>query len=311
MPQNVQSVTVGLLALLYIPPPPSKSAEFPLNEQLVTVGLLPLMLYIPPPPRKAEFPLNVQSVTVGLPMKLNIPPPSSSAVFPSNVQLVTPRIIAYRRVSKENGTGLGLAVQAKAIREEAKRLGLPVYETYTDDGVSGGAKIEKRVELLAAIRALRKGDVLVVAKRDRIARGDVLLMAWIEKEVLKRGARIVSAAGEGTDDDDPSSVLMRRIVDAFAEYERAIIRARTKAALIVKKASGKRWCKEAPYGFKWVDGEPVMAAKEQRTIQLVKKLRADGVSFRGVVAELKKQRRSNRFGRPLNLAHVQRILKAN
>ena len=45
-----------------------------------------------------------------------------------------------------------------------------------------------------------------------------------------------SAAGEGTDTDGPTDILMRRIVDAFGEYERLIIKARTKAALRSRRA---------------------------------------------------------------------------
>ena len=48
---------------------------------------------------------------------------------------------------------------------------------------------------------------------------------------------------------------------------------------------------------------------EQRTIKLVVELRQQGVSFRGIVAELKRRRRRNRAGRPFMLAQVQRILK--
>jgi len=39
-------------------------------------------------------------------------------------------------------------------------------------------------------------------------------------------------------------------------------------------------------------------------------LRKDGVTFRGIVVELKKRRRFNRFGKPIGLSHVQIILKA-
>ena len=224
---------------------------------------------------------------------------------------IMPRAIGYRRISKDRGdNGLGLAAQQKAIKQEADQLDLPLASTFTDNGVSGAARIEKRLELLAAISALRKGDVLLVAKRDRIARGDVLLMAWIEKEVAKRGARIVSAAGEGTDDDDPSSVLMRRIVDAFAEYERAIMRARTRAALATQKAAGRRWCNDAPYGYRWTaDGEVAENAAEQRTIAQVIELREQGTTYRGIVTELKRRRRVNRAGRPFQLSQIQRMLR--
>ena len=69
-----------------------------------------------------------------------------------------------------------------------------------------------------AIDALGKGDVLLVAKHNRLAR-DPLTACWLETEISKRGARIVSAAGEGTDDDGPISVLMRRIIDIPAHRQ--------------------------------------------------------------------------------------------
>ncbi len=226
------------------------------------------------------------------------------------METMPPRIIAYRRISKEGGTGLGLAAQAKAIREEAKRLGLPIYETHTDDGVSGGAKIEKRVALLAALSALRKGDVLVIAKRDRLAR-DVMIALWIEKEAMKRGARIVSAAGEANGDpDDPYLKAMRSMMAVFAELERDLIRGRTKSALAVRRAAGERWCNVAPYGYRWTaDDKLAPDAKEQRTIKLVKKLRGEGVALRGIVAELKKGRRLNRNNKPIGLSQVVVMLK--
>jgi DNA invertase Pin-like site-specific DNA recombinase len=101
---------------------------------------------------------------------------------------------------------------------------------------------------MEAVSALKRGDVLIVAKRDRLGR-DVIEVALIERLVSKRGARVVSAAGEGTESDDPSGLLMRRLIDSFAEYERLIIGARTKSALAAKRRRVERTSRFAPYGF--------------------------------------------------------------
>jgi len=45
-------------------------------------------------------------------------------------------------------------------------------------------------------------------------------------------------------------MLMRRIVDAFAEYEWMLIKTRTKAALAVTRSRGERISREAPYGYR-------------------------------------------------------------
>src|SRR5437764_1306819 len=101
-------------------------------------------------------------------------------------------------------------------------------------------------------------DLLLVAKRDRLGR-DVIEVAMIERLITKRGARIVSAAGEGTENDDPSGILMRRLIDSFAEYERLIIRARTRAALAAKRRRGERISRFAPFGYQ--------LASDARTVQ--------------------------------------------
>jgi DNA invertase Pin-like site-specific DNA recombinase len=108
------------------------------------------------------------------------------------------RAIAYLRVStdKQAESGLGLDAQEASVNAAATRLGLPLAATFTDAGTSGAMAIEGRPVLLDAVSALKRGDVLLVAKRDRIGR-DVVAVAMIERLVTKRGARIVSAAGEG------------------------------------------------------------------------------------------------------------------
>jgi DNA invertase Pin-like site-specific DNA recombinase len=213
--------------------------------------------------------------------------------------------VGYVRVSTDE-QNLGPEAQRQAIEAWAARNGVVVVAWHDDHGVSGAAPIEKRTGLLAALDALAELDagVLVIAKRDRLAR-DVVASAMIERLATRNGARIVSAAGEGTDDDDPSSMLMRRMVDAFAEYERQIIKARTRAALGVKKARGER-VGTISYGYQLAeDGRTLVPnAGEQAIIAKVREARAAGVTFRAIVAELAAAGVVSRKGTPLGLAQV-------
>ena len=122
-----------------------------------------------------------------------------------------PRAIIYLRVSTDEQaeSGLGLEAQLAACRAAAGRNGWEIASTF-EDAMSGGLPLAKRTVLLDALTALSKGDILLVAKRDRLSRGDMMTTAMIEAAVKRAGARIVSAAGEGTESDDPASVLMRR-----------------------------------------------------------------------------------------------------
>jgi DNA invertase Pin-like site-specific DNA recombinase len=67
--------------------------------------------------------------------------------------------------------------------------------------------------------------VLVAAKRDRLAR-DVVVAATIERLVQDAGARIVTADGVSAE-ATAEGQLMRTLLDAFAQYERARVPART------------------------------------------------------------------------------------
>ena len=122
---------------------------------------------------------------------------------------------------------------------------------------------------------------------------------------------MVSAAGEGTEGDDPASVLMRRIVDAFGEYERLIIKARTKAALGAKKARGER-VGQVPYGWRLkADGVHLEAVKaEQEAISEARRLRAAGLSLRKVAGELATRGFVARNGRAFQAEQVRRLVGA-
>lgn len=159
---------------------------------------------------------------------------------------------------------------------------------YSDIGVSGGAPLDKRPSLLAAIEALQAGGVLLVSKRDRLAR-DVMVSAMVERLVDRKGASVRSCTGTG-DADGPEGLLMRRLVDAFAEYERELIRARTRSALAVKKSKNER-VGGIPYGARLstdrvhLERDP----QEQRALLRIRKLRSEGVSIRKVAARLNQE----------------------
>lgn len=219
--------------------------------------------------------------------------------------------IAYLRVSTTEQE-LGPEAQRAAIERWATQHGVTVVAWYVDQGISGGAELDKRPGLQLAIDDLEPNDagVLIVAKRDRLAR-DVVLAAIIERLVEKKGAKIVSAAGEGGDDvNDPSSMLMRRIVDAFAEYERALIRSRTRAALGVKKKRGERVGNVA-FGFRLrADGRTLeVDDQEQATIRHMLGLRAAGVSVRRIVAQLESEGVVGRTGKPLCKSAVENVIR--
>jgi DNA invertase Pin-like site-specific DNA recombinase len=229
-----------------------------------------------------------------------------------SMNTTTTTAIAYLRVSTDEqaASGLGLEAQRAAIEAWAQRNGATVAAYLSDDGVSGAAGLDKRPGLASALAELDNGAVLVVAKRDRLGR-DPILCAMVERSAARVGARVVSAAGEGTDDDGPASVLMRRMVDAFAEYERLLIGQRTKAALAAKKARGER-VGGLPYGYALAEDGATLVENgpEQAVLAEARALRAAGLSLRGVAAELARRGFVSRTGGVFAATQIQRMVAA-
>src|SRR5215471_8486074 len=222
-----------------------------------------------------------------------------------------PRAVSYIRVSTEQqaDSGLGLEAQRDSIAIAARRMGLELVRTLVDAGTSGALGIEDRPILLDAVATLRRGHVLLVEKRDRLGR-DVIAVAMIERLVAKRGARVVSAAGEGTDSEEPAALLMRRLIDSFAEYERALIAARTRAALGAKRRRGERVSGIIPFGYQLAgDGRTLLPAEaEQAVLARIQALRGAGSSMRAIASELNDAGLRTRSGAPWRFEYVRRAL---
>lgn len=219
------------------------------------------------------------------------------------------KIIGYLRVSTEYQAESkhGLDAQLFAIQHYAAKNNLQIKEIFRDEALSGSVALDKREGMLSAINSLSKGDLLVVAKRDRLGR-DALVMAMIEAAVKRKGARIISLAGEGTENDDPTGMLMRRMIDAFSEYERLIIGLRVSAALQAKKKKNER-VGYIPYGFQLSnDGIHLEINNAENCLLLqMKQLREAGISIRGIANIMNDRNLLNRGGTKWNHSSILRV----
>jgi DNA invertase Pin-like site-specific DNA recombinase len=196
------------------------------------------------------------------------------------------KAVAYLRVSTDRQE-LGPVAQRASIEAWAKANGVTVVAWCEDRGISGAADMADRPGLIAAIGELRAAGagVVVVAKRDRLAR-DTLVAGLIERAVKDCGAIVVSADGVGNG-EDAASMFMKAILDAAAQYERALIRGRIRAALAVKAARGERVGAVA-YGYRLADDGRTLVphAGEQEVIRIARELRATGMSLRDIAAAI-------------------------
>jgi len=149
------------------------------------------------------------------------------------------RVRAYLRVSttEQAESGAGLAAQRAAIEREAAYRGWADVEWYVDGGESG--KDLDRPEMERLLSEVRRGDVLVAAKVDRISRSLVDFASLVE-ESQRRGWSMITL-DLGLDLSTPQGEFVASILAAFARMERRLIGERTRDAMQAKKAAGKRF----------------------------------------------------------------------
>src|SRR5712671_5370629 len=95
-----------------------------------------------------------------------------------------------------------------------------------------------RPELHRLLDQLRKGDVLVVWKLDRLSRSLRDVLTIMERLVeAKAGFRSLT---EAIDTTNPAGRMMMQMVGSFAEFERAMLRERTRIGLDTARREGGR-----------------------------------------------------------------------
>ena len=144
------------------------------------------------------------------------------------------QVVTYIRVStaQQGRSGLGIEAQREAIARFCQAEGYEVRAEHVEvESGKGCDALDRRAELKAALAAAKRAKCpVVVAKLDRLSR-DVHFVSGL---MAQRVPFIVAELGA---DADP---FMLHIYAAFAERERAIIAARTKAALAALKAKGAK-----------------------------------------------------------------------
>jgi DNA invertase Pin-like site-specific DNA recombinase len=140
----------------------------------------------------------------------------------------------YARVSTSDQQTL--AMQSRAMREYAARRGWTIALQVREVG-SGAAKREAREKLLDAARR-REIDLVLVWRLDRWGRSVTDLLATLQ-ELQYLGVGFVSLT-EAFDLTTPAGRAMAGLLAVFAEFEREILRERTRAGLIQARQNGKR-----------------------------------------------------------------------
>jgi len=215
--------------------------------------------------------------------------------------------VAYMRTSSAANVGADRDSekrQRSAIEAFAKRAAFQVVEWFYDPAVSGADPIESRPGFAALLDQIEGNGVRIVLVEDasRFAR-DLVTQELGLLALIGRGVRVLTANGDDlTDTSNPSRVMMRQIAGSFAQYEKARVVAKLRAARERKRqVAGK------------CEGRKSFAEKEPETVILAKRLyrrspKGHRRSLRAVAAELAKLGYINKRRQPHSASSIKSMI---
>ncbi|EJK84889.1 site-specific recombinase, DNA invertase Pin [Rhizobium sp. AP16] len=136
---------------------------------------------------------------------------------------------------------------------------------FTDHGVSGAGF--ERPGLEDVMKALQRGDTLVVWRLDRLGRSLVRLVQFVD-ELGKRGIEFRSLS-ENIDTTSSGGRLVFHLIAALSEFERALISERTRAGMDAARRKGLH-----------LGRRPVLTTQQQRAAY--RAVRVDGQTIPAV-----------------------------
>ena len=212
--------------------------------------------------------------------------------------------VAYYRTSSATNVGPDKDSEERqrlAVMAFAERNEIEIVDEYFDAAVSGGDPIDKRPGFSAMLRRIAGNGVrtIVVETANRFAR-DLMVQETGWRRLKDLGIELIAADSPNAFlDETPTAVLIRQILGAVAEFDRALLVAKLSAARERKKAAtGKCGGRKS-----WQERNPEACATAKR-------LRATGLTFQQVAYEMCAQGFLSETGRPLTAWTVQRMTLA-
>lgn len=168
-------------------------------------------------------------------------------------------LIGYARVSTADQN---LDGQLDAL----KAAGVAKRNIYADK-LSG--KTRERPQFQRCMEELEAGDVLVVAKMDRLGRSLIDLVAIVQ-EIAAKGAQFKALDQPTMDTTTAGGELIFNLFATLAQYERRLIVERTNVGLTAARERGR------------VGGRPPVTVEDE-DVQNVKQLREGGLDVASIV----------------------------
>jgi DNA invertase Pin-like site-specific DNA recombinase len=153
--------------------------------------------------------------------------------------------------------------QLAAITTYARRAGIEPVGTFYDEAVKGSDPIDTRPGFGAMLQAMEGNGVrtIVVETANRLAR-DLMVQEVGFAKLQERGIDIVAADSPTAFlDDTPTARLIRQVLGAISEFEKAMLVAKLKGARDRKRRTGAR-----------VEGRKPLSESRPDVVALTRKL---------------------------------------
>jgi DNA invertase Pin-like site-specific DNA recombinase len=215
-----------------------------------------------------------------------------------------PAVLYARRSHPSEKRNVSLDLQLAHCRHHAEGLNAAIATEVVDDGVSGGTRA-RFPRLLAAIEE-HQADLLIVYHLDRLAR-DVAGALDLVRLLATRHCTL-HVAGQGPVEATSSAGYLTFTVNGMlAEHYRILCGEKARDALARLRVAGKRYCRDAPYGWAWdATGALVCSPGEAQAIRLAKEWLGAGLSYRAVARKLQESGYVDRTGSPYHPEQIRR-----
>jgi putative DNA-invertase from lambdoid prophage Rac len=199
-------------------------------------------------------------------------------------------VYIYVRVStlQQASEGQSLEVQDRQCQGYALMHDKRIDRVFIERGVSGSTKLQDRPEGAILISGLKKGDVVITPKLDRMFRSasDALEMLAYFKEIGVQ-LHMLDLGGDVT--GNGISKLIFTILSAVAEAERDRTTERIRDVKAAQRLKGQFLGGKLPYGYRVEDGDGrklIPDELQQRNIKMILQFHKEGHSLRAIQAAL-------------------------
>jgi DNA invertase Pin-like site-specific DNA recombinase len=212
------------------------------------------------------------------------------------------KAVGYYRTSSATNVGAdkdSLARQEAAVRRYAAHNDIEIVEEFYDAAVSGADPLDQREGFRRLLQRVTSNGVrmILLETANRFAR-DLLIQETGWRMLQQLGVELVAVDSPNAFlDDTPTATLIRQILGAVAQFDKA---------LTVAKLRGARDRKKAQFGK--CEGRLSWAQMNPEMVKIASDLRKTGKSLNAVRMALEKQGFVSSSGRPFTRSVVSRMV---